>query len=134
LIKIKGGAVLKKLFLLGLISILLCSSIALAATEYSSGRYLDYRYTYTYKEGQYIFMFSPKYLPRDDGTVIGAMYQAIKDVNGKLDLIDTNPKIKRNSKGVGIIYFIGKKCFYNFLLMKNDDGTSYGFSLWMEPK
>jgi hypothetical protein len=98
-----------------IIIILLSSSLVYALEEYS-GTYLDYKYYYTYKDGQYAFIFSSKPLPRDDVTVIGAMYKAIKDIDGKLSLEDTTPKIKRNSKGAGIIYFIGKKAIYNFLM------------------
>lgn len=102
-------------------------------TKEKSGKYLDrYDYTYIYKEGQYVFIFSPNYLPRNDTVLIGAFFEAIEVIDGKHQLIDLNPKIKVGKNGIDIIYFIGIKYTYNFLIFKNDDGTVYGFSMWKE--
>jgi hypothetical protein len=123
-----------KKILLAICLIFAFSGLVIATKEHS-GNYLGkYPYTYVYKEGQYIFIFYPTPLPRDDVTVVCAMYEAIEDIDGKHQLIDLKAKIKRNNKGVGIIYFIGKKCTYNFLLMKNANGTVYAFGMWKEPK
>jgi len=40
--------------------------------------------------------------------------------------------MKAGKNGVNIIYFMGIKYTYNFLIFKNDDGTVYGFSMWKE--
>jgi hypothetical protein len=124
---------LKKYFSFALLLILLCSSVTLALTEHS-GKYLDYKYTYTYKNNQYIFMFRPTPLPRNDGIAIGAMFEAIQCVDGKHQLVDLNYHLKTGKGGANIIYFIGKKYLYNFLIFKNDNGTVHSFSMWKEYK
>jgi|LSQX01.1.fsa_nt_gb hypothetical protein len=101
--------------------------------EEKSGKYLNqYDYTYLYKEGQYVFMFSPNYLPRNDTVLVGAFFEAIEVIDGKHQLVDLKPKMKAGKNGVNIIYFMGIKYTYNFLIFKNDDGTVYGFSMWKE--
>ncbi|TCL70977.1 hypothetical protein EDC14_1008127 [Hydrogenispora ethanolica] len=103
-----------------------------AAQKEHQGSYLDYPYSYSRQDGKFIFRFSPTPLPPDEGTVLGAMLKAIKDIDHPMQLSDTTPHIKKASAGTEIVYFIGTHWTYNFLRQKNADGTVRGFTAWKE--
>lgn len=87
----------------------------LAGGPEKSGDYQGYAYTFKSDGAKTVALFVPKFLPRDDTIVVGAIRDVIKrayndDANGSPRLVDRAIRVDSKSKG------------YSVTLVKEDTG------------
>lgn len=101
--------------------------------ESKSGKYLNYDYVYMEKDNKIVVTFPSKFLPRNDGIVVGAIKYFITIAYNETISDNSNPSLE-NRNGINLIKLNGKKSIYYVQLIKEDTGEVNSFTLWGEPK
>lgn len=97
-----------------------------------SGVYLNYNYhiIYTPSDSRYTATFTP-FLPANDTTVKGAMFEVVNETYGKHLVTDLAPQIVSRD-GTNLVKFSGQGNDYYFLLIKEDTGEVHSLVYWQE--
>lgn len=106
-----------------------------AAPKEVQGTYTDYnnkeyKYFINEKDGKNVALFQPV-LPRDDGTVVGAMLEVAAKTYGSETKIDPTPTPVEKD-GQNLISFKGNGTTYYFLIVKEDTGEVNSLTYWKD--
>lgn len=96
------------------------------------GKYLNHDFFIMNKKGddKYVATFTP-FLPRDDATVLGAIFEAINLTYGKQTITNLEPQME-NRNGTNLLKFNGNNGDYYILLIKEDTDEIHSFTFWKE--
>jgi len=95
------------------------------------GVYSGSKYIISRNEDNKYLVFFETPLIRDDVVMLGAMFESINKVYGEGLIADPAPQFTQR-EGTNLIAFRGIEYRYLFLIVKNEFGEPYSFTMWRE--